>query len=314
MDQECLFCHRLFEPEHVSDEHLIPEAMGGWIKNRLICTKCNNTFGATVDSVSNHPTFFHLRAEAGLNPYPIATTYESEGIDTPLEGRLTAAGEILDTRPVYIDEDKKTLLIVQPTPEQVDNLTRKISEARRSRGDPEFEIGDGPKQRSAGQAALRFEADRKEFAIFRCKLARLAAKGAIEHIGMVRGSAMALNASLDTIRNFAASGADDGADVGIVIHSLQGSYWLPKTKRVLVMSEAWSPDTGILTAGSQPPESTSLTQLIHGLAFSSGGFPHFEMILFSVFLVAVPIPQDVDLPWGDVVTRDLLTGKPADLP
>jgi hypothetical protein len=131
---------------------------------------------------------------------------------------------------------------------------------------------------------------------------------------MVRGAAMALNASLDTIRNFAATGVNDGADIGIVIRSLQGSYWLPKTKRLLVMSEAWSPGTGTLMSNSQPPESTSLTQLIHGLAFSSGGFPHFEMVLFSVFLIAVPIPQDVDVPWGDVVTRDLLTGKPADLP
>jgi hypothetical protein len=299
-----LFCRSEFEPENASIEHLIPEALGGWIKNRLPCTPCNNKLGTEVDSISGVSPLFQLRAEAGLKPAPIKVTYRTPGVDIPLEAKLTADGDLIDTRNVY----GRGQLIVDRTAEKVQQRSESINEGRRKRGEPEF-VGGTPQNRPAGAALVRVEATPMDVATLRLKLSRLAAKMAIEHIAMTSSREEALRADLDSLREFALNGSGDPQQLGIQVGALSGKYWLPATEEVLLLNQA-------IDAASepeqkkQPDDSTRIESLNHVLVFSVNDRGClFSVLLFGLIQLNVPLPCGLDLPWGKTLARDLLTGK-----
>jgi hypothetical protein len=301
----CLFCRGDYDPDKASDEHLIPDALGGWITNRLICTTCNNKLGTEVDAVSGASPFFQLRKEAGLKPASIPVEYPMPGVATPIEAKLTGDGELIDTRKVYLEE--KTLLIIDDTPEKVQQHLDAINEGRRKRNEPEF-TGPGPEHRPAGEAPVRIEATPMEVAALRTKLTRLAAKMAIEHIGMTSSPAEALKPELDPLREFALNGKGDPTYLGVQAGSLPGTYWLPRTKQALVLNQGL--DVDVPQSGVQPKDSEEVKTLNHVLVFSvNDRYCLFSVLLFGLIQLNVILPCDLDVPWGKLVARDLLTGK-----
>lgn len=299
-----MFCRSEYDREKASVEHLIPEALGGWIKNRLPCTPCNNKLGTEVDSISGVSPFFQLRAEAGLKPAPIKVTYLTPGVDTPLEAKLTAAGDLIETRNVYGSGE----LIIDRTAKKVQQRAESINEGRRKRGDQEFVAGV-LQNRPAGAALVRVEATPMDVATLRLKLSRLTAKMAIEHIAMTSSRAEALKSDLDSLRGFALNGSGDPQQLGIQVGARSGKYWLPATKDVLLLNQAldaeWEPEQN-----KQPDDSTRIKSLNHVLVFSVNDRGClFSALLFGLIQLGVQLPCGLDVPWGRTLARDLLTGK-----
>jgi len=53
MKQKCIFCKRNSEDGNkfeLTDEHVIPEMIGGWITIPFVCKDCNNRFGSNIES------------------------------------------------------------------------------------------------------------------------------------------------------------------------------------------------------------------------------------------------------------------------
>ncbi len=80
--EECIICR--LEKLSFSDEHVIPESLGGFYHIYSVCTKCNSKLGATVDSkLVNHTLSdflrFHFRIKGkgknGKIPNPFAGIY-----------------------------------------------------------------------------------------------------------------------------------------------------------------------------------------------------------------------------------------------
>src|SRR5215212_5624680 len=73
----CLFCRgRLTGAER--PEHIVPEAMGGWLTTYDVCDACNHRFGGQVDSVASNDLFSVLREEAGL---PLGVAPDLDPVD-----------------------------------------------------------------------------------------------------------------------------------------------------------------------------------------------------------------------------------------
>src|SRR5687768_16118582 len=68
VSQPCLFCRTPLDDIAAASslEHLVPEAIGGWLTTRLVCVACNNRLGLEVDQFVNHPLLVYLRDEVGL--------------------------------------------------------------------------------------------------------------------------------------------------------------------------------------------------------------------------------------------------------
>jgi hypothetical protein len=63
----CIFCLERNPPSGFSDEHVFPEALGGTVVIRNVCTRCNNKLGAEVDSaVTSHGLVEVKRHALGL--------------------------------------------------------------------------------------------------------------------------------------------------------------------------------------------------------------------------------------------------------
>ena len=45
----CILCHR--DNQIMSDEHVIPEAIGGYLHIDTICKECNSKLGANIDKL-----------------------------------------------------------------------------------------------------------------------------------------------------------------------------------------------------------------------------------------------------------------------
>ena len=68
MRKECIYCGIKFTEENNSDEHLIPEGIGGKLSRKnLLCKECNNkTLGKFDRSIQEHLSLFlHLKRIKG---------------------------------------------------------------------------------------------------------------------------------------------------------------------------------------------------------------------------------------------------------
>ena len=65
----CIFCRQCLDVVGTSQEHVVPQAMGGrgWFTTPRVCPACNNLLGTLVDSVAGSDVVRLLRAEAGLS-------------------------------------------------------------------------------------------------------------------------------------------------------------------------------------------------------------------------------------------------------
>lgn len=96
----CYVCDNDITPELETDEHIIINAAGGRLKsNRLICVKCNQSFGQTIDAalakqLNNMANMLEVKRHHG-KPQPIATT----GKSSQDSYRLDVGGKAVLTNP-----------------------------------------------------------------------------------------------------------------------------------------------------------------------------------------------------------------------
>jgi len=80
---KCLICNIKLTAANTSDEHIIPNALGGKLRSkRLICRKCNSEFGAGCDarlaeSLSLFANFLNIERDRG-QAQPLRGTTESQ--------------------------------------------------------------------------------------------------------------------------------------------------------------------------------------------------------------------------------------------
>jgi hypothetical protein len=84
---ECIFCRQLKNQEEFSDEHIIPEAIGGMLTIKSVCKECNGYLGRSIDvHLTDHFLVKARRFELGLAgksgkiPNPIE---HGESVDLP---------------------------------------------------------------------------------------------------------------------------------------------------------------------------------------------------------------------------------------
>nr|WP_311520729.1 HNH endonuclease [uncultured Porphyromonas sp.] len=64
----CIICHQ--DTEELSDEHVIPKAIGGYYHTYNVCKKCNNVLGEKVDpTLINHPISQLIRFSQKIKGY-----------------------------------------------------------------------------------------------------------------------------------------------------------------------------------------------------------------------------------------------------
>jgi len=61
----CLFCRGPLEGV-IRPEHIVPDAIGGWLTVYDVCNHCNHQLGREVDKVVSSLPMLALRREAGL--------------------------------------------------------------------------------------------------------------------------------------------------------------------------------------------------------------------------------------------------------
>ncbi len=83
---ECIICR--LEKNKFNDEHVIPDALGGYYHIKTVCTDCNSKLGTNVDSkLVNHAFskfqryLLNLKGKASKAPNPFAGDHELEGME-----------------------------------------------------------------------------------------------------------------------------------------------------------------------------------------------------------------------------------------
>jgi len=240
-----------------------------------------------VDTVCDEDPFPSLRIEAGLpDVHRYEASFRRRGIDLELRGLVNASGEIDDAQKVY--KTGSQVFIFGRDQDEVDRTYQKMVERAKRRGEepPRFERAEF----SGSESSLSKASG--ELAGMKRKLSRFAAKVAIEFIERVTDRVF--DPLLDPLRQFALQGAANGVEEQIHIVSLgSGWYWLPKTKRTLVLAE--KPLDVEVEVGKQPPGTSSVVRLVHRLNLD--GWNHvFELTLFSLIRVQLRLPEGLDLP------------------
>lgn len=96
----CIYCLRDRQPEMLSDEHVIPKALGGWLSlGKGACRRCNDTVVNSLDhflSIKFPPTSL-ARTDLGLRSYsgasPTTILVARDDVIGPFEIRITPGGK-----------------------------------------------------------------------------------------------------------------------------------------------------------------------------------------------------------------------------
>ncbi|MEX5285447.1 HNH endonuclease [Selenomonas sputigena] len=135
--KKCIICRKMFEK--MSDEHVIPESMGGYYHIYTICNDCNKHLGETVDcNLISHKIvelcrFLNgLKGKKGYLPNPfrdIGEIKDSDGMkvrtffdkDGALDFHLIPYG------PKKTDENKYTLIIDKKDDKNLEKIIERFS-------------------------------------------------------------------------------------------------------------------------------------------------------------------------------------------
>jgi hypothetical protein len=316
----CLFCKAPLDGSE-PPEHLIPQAIGGWITTRHVCGACNHKFGHILDkSVVDHGILLALRTEVGL---PIRQDPGWEIMDPEFgettRVRLMADGSVKPVKPVH--DDGKRVTIRGDREKEVREMARKIAERHRREGRV-VSYGD-PEPVASDPTLVRMVIPFHDARSLEDSLSREAAKIAIEYIDVVASQDIALLPELDSIREFARGGdAFAGARAGH--RAPVPSVRLPRTNRVLILGEGKQPnqEEGDAMMNRMAPElaDDSIPDMsavpewpgfVHrlGLVRDPSG-TRFELTLFTAMVATVAISPSLPLPWGSFDQKDLISGVP----
>jgi hypothetical protein len=307
----CIFCRVPLAGDHPpSEEHVIPDALGGTLKITSVCKPCNSRLGREVDRLVDDDLFVALRQEARLalpngrraqafyvdpdtgERVPVWLTpeggFEEKSSITSRAGEITIRGGML----ADIEEAKRAY----------EATLRERGKLVPTWGEPVITLDATPALIIVPKPGQPPMADR---------LDRLACKIALGFIAARAGSEVALDPRLDHIRSCVLDGRPNAA----THHALRlaagaDTVFLPRVGRYFSFRAAGShaaPDYAELqrradageATGDLFPNAAPLTDLFHAVAFLRNDTrAAVRVILLGLFQIDVDIPTDLNVPWG----------------
>lgn len=179
----CIICRE--DKEDMSDEHVIPDSLGGFYHIFNVCKTCNSKMGEKVDSplVNHKLTELYrfaqeLEGKSGRVPNPFSGIFMEEGrpevkarVDVNTEGKL----EVLYHPVIKLKEDAGVVQSIEiavdsKDEEKIDEILQKILKRK---GIPESAIVKGERRREirTGGVGGRWEIDILKFKIGLLKIA-----------------------------------------------------------------------------------------------------------------------------------------------
>jgi len=130
MNSACFACKEI---NVLTDEHIIPQALGGRLKEYLYCKVCNDKFGKVVDAeianqFGNIATILKIRRERG-NPQPFEVVDIKNGINLVFDGEAFKRKEPIVE--IECEADGKTLKAADITARSKQELEKRIKDIRR---------------------------------------------------------------------------------------------------------------------------------------------------------------------------------------
>jgi hypothetical protein len=292
-----------------SDEHIVPDSLGGWLITRLVCDQCNHHLGSEVDKVANASILRALRLEAGLRvPQGLEVEFFDEDVNDSI--RIVIYGgdkHSVIARPYELGGQ---IRIVANSVQEARKLMSGFTKRER-RGRAPVTFGE-PQSLEGGPRLASFPPRVTEDETWSRLMQREAAKMAIEYVAHLTTADVALLPSLDSIRAFALGGTEygglqDSIEVGALFG---GDVWLPRLELRLGAREHLRDvptidqlaATMIDSTGRQsgaPANVKSLIHLRHRLLLTkSDERAEFQVILFGWLAARVRLPTELPVPWG----------------
>lgn len=207
-------------------------------------------------------------------------------------------------------------MVIAPTPEQARLRGDEIAQARARRGkttnlQEPFSRPSAPVPTSlgGGDAKTLFP-----------RLAREAAKIAVEYIAHVAGPAVALSSAVDDVRSAALNGTEMDAEAGVL-----RAYWtgihFPRVNATFLFGEAGTQKPDLKDVPELMRDDTSafsesvraagrLTHIRHDLWLRKAGkAASFSLVLFGALGVRMDLSSDVNLPIVRHDYKDFTLGK-----
>ncbi len=130
MELSCIFCKKNKDDEEkfvLTDEHVIPQILGGWITIPFVCKTCNNdVFGSNVESILKENAYI-VAAIDMLEIQPPDKAYKSADINLEFSETIIAKGKIRhDGVTKFIPTEQKDGSLVAPEDVSKDILRKQI--------------------------------------------------------------------------------------------------------------------------------------------------------------------------------------------
>ncbi|SEQ02529.1 HNH endonuclease [Amphritea atlantica] len=109
MEKYCIICRE--ESDNFSDEHVIPDALGGYYHIYTVCKECNSDLGSSVDAKLVNHQF------AEFQRYLLGLTGKSKKLPNPFSGTHHIAEDVNKKIQLRLGEDGK------PTPYTITNVS-----------------------------------------------------------------------------------------------------------------------------------------------------------------------------------------------
>ncbi|AZR82342.1 HNH endonuclease [Thiomicrospira sp. S5] len=114
MEKLCIICRE--ESDNFSDEHVIPDALGGYYHIYTVCKKCNSDLGSSVDAKLVNHQF------AEFQRYLLSLTGKSKKLPNPFSGTHHLSEDTSKKIQLRLDEEGK------PVPYTITNVSYEESE------------------------------------------------------------------------------------------------------------------------------------------------------------------------------------------
>jgi hypothetical protein len=248
---ECIICRQ--EKDEMSDEHVIPESLGGFYHIFNVCKTCNSEMGEKVDSplVNHKLTELYrfaqeIEGKSGNIPNPFSGIFIEEEnpevkarVDINQEGKL----EVLYHPVIKLNEEAGIVQSIEINVDskdevKIDEILRKIIKRK---GIPESAIVKGERRREVitGGVGGRWEIDILRFKIGLLKIAYEFAVDAIDDFyqdaDAIKISAILKNADYEGVKKYVRIGSGLQPEI---FEPFAGYLDLSSKKHYLVLTSA----------------------------------------------------------------------------
>jgi HNH endonuclease len=194
----CIYCGQ----DTGSEEHIIPESLGGKLKSKtIICQTCNNTLGSSVDApfVSQFDfvrNYYGIRSNGGKPPI--------------IRGLVDGSGTEFDILPGGVPQ--LTNPKVEKTDKEMHFTYRNVAEAKKNLKSIKKKYPKASLQK-AEKVTTTLGNLKLSISIGGDELFRGIAKVAFEYFAYIHGTGVVQNDEFNRIRNYISEGADDATNI-----------------------------------------------------------------------------------------------------